>query len=62
MADLRGMGESNAVIEARKGLTSRAMMMEAARRYVEDFSDADGRIPATFQVITLTAWAEDDKT
>jgi len=60
MADLRGMGESNAVIEARKGLTSRAMMMEAARRYVEDFADEDGRIPATFQIITLTAWAEDE--
>ncbi len=54
------MGESNAVIEARKGLTSRAMMMEAARRYVEDFSDDDGRIPATFQVITLTAWAGEE--
>jgi len=62
MTDLRGMGESNAVIEARKGLTSRAMMMEAARRYVEDFSEPDGRIPATFQIITLTAWvgAEND--
>ena len=60
MADLRGMGESNAVIEARKGLTSRAMMIEAARCYVEDFSDDDGRIPATFQVITLTAWAGEE--
>ncbi|NQU59317.1 MAG: methyltransferase domain-containing protein [Rhodospirillales bacterium] len=60
MADLRGMGESNAVLGARKGLTSRALLMEAARRYVEDFGEPDGRIPATFQVITLTAWAEDE--
>jgi SAM-dependent methyltransferase len=60
MTDLRGMGESNAVIEARKGLSSRTMMMEAARYYIEDFAKDDGRIPATFQVITLSAWAEDD--
>jgi SAM-dependent methyltransferase len=59
MADLRGMGESNAVAEARKGMTSRTMMMDAARRYVEDYSDDDGRIPATFQIITLTAWKKD---
>jgi len=60
MADLRGMGESNAVIEARKGFTSRQLMMQAAQRYVSEFGDDDNRIPATFQVITLTAWAEND--
>ena len=60
MADLRGMGEGNAVIAARKGLTSRRMLMDAAARYVAEFSDADGRIPATFQVINLTAWAADE--
>ncbi|MBC8269465.1 MAG: methyltransferase domain-containing protein [Rhodospirillaceae bacterium] len=60
MADLRGMGETNAVMEARKGLTSRTMMMEAARHYSEDFATDDQRIPATFQVITLSAWAKDD--
>lgn len=60
MADLRGMGESNAVLDARKGLTSRAMMMAAASHYVETFRDDNGRIPATFQVITLTAWAEEE--
>lgn len=60
MADLRGMGESNAVLGARKGMTSRNLMMEAARCYVEDFAGEDGRIPATFQIITLTAWAEDE--
>lgn len=57
MADLRGMGESNAVMAARKGFTSRRLFMEAARNYVEEFSDDDGRVPATFQIITMTAWA-----
>jgi NADH dehydrogenase [ubiquinone] 1 alpha subcomplex assembly factor 5 len=56
MNDLRAMGESNAVIEARKGFTSRNLLMEAARYYMEDFEEEDGRIPATFQVISLSAW------
>lgn len=59
MADLRGMGESNAVRENRKGLTSRRLMMEMAERYREDFADGDERFPATFQTITLTAWVSD---
>lgn len=61
MADLRGMGESNAVIHARKGMTSRTLLMEAARRYVEDYGGPDGRIPATFQIITLTAWKKEEE-
>jgi len=56
MNDLRAMGESNAIMGARKGLTSRTLLMEAARYYVEDFAGADGRIPASFQVINLSGW------
>jgi NADH dehydrogenase [ubiquinone] 1 alpha subcomplex assembly factor 5 len=58
MNDLRGMGESNAVLDARKGFTSRRLFMEAVQYYMQEFADADGRIPATFQIITLTAWVE----
>ena len=57
MADLRGMGETNAVAERRKGLSRRATLIDAAARYRDQFADADGRVPATFQVIYLTAWA-----
>lgn len=57
MADLRAMGEGNAVREARKGFTRRATIAAAARRYAELFAGPDGRLPATFQVIFLTAWA-----
>ncbi|HIJ42741.1 MAG: methyltransferase domain-containing protein [Rhodospirillales bacterium] len=59
MADLRGMGESNAVAERRRGFTRRATLMAAASRYRELFGDAEGRVPATFQVIYMTAWAPD---
>lgn len=57
MADLRGMGESNAVAGRRKGLTRRATLMRAADIYRDRHAGADGRVPATFQVIYLTGWA-----
>ncbi len=57
LADLRGMGETNAVIESRKGFTRRTTMIEAMDKYRQTFAAADGRAPATFQVIYLTGWA-----
>ena len=59
MADLRGMGESNAVIENRKGFMRRKTLMAAAARYSELFATDDGKIPATFQILTMTGWAPD---
>lgn len=56
MADLRGMGESNAVAARRKTLTRRGTVLRALALYEERYADKDGRIPATFQVLTLTAW------
>jgi NADH dehydrogenase [ubiquinone] 1 alpha subcomplex assembly factor 5 len=57
MRDLRAMGESNAVRERRRHVTRRATLMRAALRYAELFADGDGRIPASFELVTLTAWA-----
>lgn len=57
MRDLRGMGETNAVRERRKGFTRRETIFAAAEKYHELFADSDGRIPATFQIVYLTAWA-----
>ncbi len=59
LADLRGMGETNAVAKNRKGFTQRTTMMHAMAAYQETFGDEDGRIPATFQVIYLTGWVAD---
>lgn len=59
MRDLRGMGETNALRQRRKRFTRRATLMAAAETYRERFADADGRLPATFQIIWLTAWAPD---
>lgn len=57
MRELRAMGETNAVTERRRGFTRRATLVRASAIYAEMFGRADGRIPATFQIITLTAWA-----
>ncbi len=56
LRDLRGMGETNALAAMRAPLR-RDTLMAAAARYAESYSDRDGRIPATFQVVWMTGWA-----
>lgn len=57
MVDLRAMGEANTVIERRRIPTRRDVFLRAAQLYAERFADARGRIAASFQIITMTAWA-----
>jgi SAM-dependent methyltransferase len=57
MRDLRNMGEAGAALARRRGFARRATMLTACERYAALYADAEGRIPATFQVITLTGWA-----
>jgi SAM-dependent methyltransferase len=57
MRDLRGMGETNATAARRRTPTRRATMLAAVARYSELYAGPDGRIPATFEVLTLTGWA-----
>lgn len=55
--DLRAMGETNAVRDRRRNFTGRATMLRAAAIYRERFGDREGRIPASFQLLTLTGWS-----
>jgi len=57
MRELRGMGESNLMRDRRSRFSRRATLMRAAEIYAERFAGADGRLPATFEVLYLTAWA-----
>jgi|SRR5579863_1865617 len=57
MRDLRHMGESNALTLRRREFTGRATLLRAAAIYQSRFARADGRIPARFEIVTLTAWA-----
>lgn len=56
LADLRGMGETNAVHSRRKSFTRRSTLARAMALYQQQFQDQEGRLPATFQIITMTAW------
>lgn len=60
MADLRAMGEGNALHQRLRRPTKRAIFTQAAQIYHRTFADTEGRIPATFEVICLTGWAPDD--
>jgi SAM-dependent methyltransferase len=57
MADLRRMGATNILRERRREPTRRATLLRLAEIYSQRFSDPDGRIRATFDVIWLSAWA-----
>ena len=57
MHDLRAMGEGNALAARRRRAAPRSLFAEAARRYSEAFAGADGRVPASFEMIFLTGWA-----
>ncbi|HNB29311.1 MAG TPA: methyltransferase domain-containing protein [Alphaproteobacteria bacterium] len=57
LADLRGMGETNLLLERIKHPTRRAIFARAAALYQERFAEPDGRLRATFQVLFLTGWA-----
>ncbi|WP_375253954.1 methyltransferase domain-containing protein [Yoonia sp.] len=57
MHDLRKMGENNALAQRVKHATRRNLLTEAACIYADHFHNADNRVDATFESITLTGWA-----
>ena len=54
MRDLRGMGETNALVERCRTVSPRAIFLRAAALYTERYADSQGRILAEFDLITLT--------
>ena len=57
MADLRRMGETSVLAERHPRPLTRAVLARACEIYVRDFADPDGRLPATFEILTLTGWS-----
>jgi SAM-dependent methyltransferase len=55
--DLRRMGETSVLAERHPRALTRAVLARAMEIYAERFAESDGRIPATFEIITLTGWA-----
>lgn len=56
MKDLRAMGET-AVPSGPVRPLRRDVLMRAAQIYAERFAGADGRLTATFEIVTLSGWA-----
>jgi len=57
MAELKAMGLANALVARRRRPVTRRLLARAASVYEENFSDPDGKVRATFDLVTLTAWA-----
>ncbi|TDT96667.1 MULTISPECIES: methyltransferase domain-containing protein [Azorhizobium] len=56
MNELRRMGAGNVLAERRRVPLRRATLLRAAEIYAERFSDADGRVRATFEIVWLSGW------
>jgi SAM-dependent methyltransferase len=59
LADLRQMGETSVLAERHPRPLTRTLLARAAEIYVKRFATPDGRVPATFEILTLTGWRAD---
>ena len=55
--ELRAMGAANAQAKRSRRPLRRDVLMRAARIYAERFSDPDGRVRASFEIVWLSGWA-----
>lgn len=56
LRDLRLMGGTNILTERLRKPMRRAVLRRAMEVYRRDFSDSDGRVRATFEIIWLSGW------
>lgn len=54
--DLRKMGENNALVNRSLNPLPRNILSRAFELYQERYGLADGRIPVSFDIVTLTGW------
>lgn len=59
MADLRAMGEANAMTDRVRHFTARGVLTDAAARYAQAYRAPEGGVVATYELIVLTGWAPD---
>jgi SAM-dependent methyltransferase len=57
VGDLRRMGATNALVERSRRPLTKKIVARAAEIYAERFSDPDGRLRATFDVLWISGWA-----
>ena len=59
MRDLRAMGETNVMTARVTSLTAKTLFERAQKIYAEEFSDHNGRLNCTFELVFLSGWAPD---
>jgi SAM-dependent methyltransferase len=57
LQDLRAMGETSVLLDRSRKPLSRKVLFRAMELYVERFAEADGKVPATFEIVSVTGWA-----
>ena len=57
MRDLRAMGWSNVLLDRRRAPMRRSTLARTVEIYRERFGRPDGRVKATFEIVTLTGWS-----
>nr|WP_050776005.1 methyltransferase domain-containing protein [Roseibium alexandrii] len=57
MADLKAMGAINILRERSRTPLPKTVFLRAAELYSQDYADSDGRVRATFNMVTLLGWA-----
>jgi SAM-dependent methyltransferase len=57
LADLRAMGETSALVDRPRTPLTRGLLTRTCEIYQRDHGGADGKVAATFEIITLTGWA-----
>jgi NADH dehydrogenase [ubiquinone] 1 alpha subcomplex assembly factor 5 len=60
MRELKDAGASNLLRARRRRPLRRATLLRAAEHYADRFGLPNGRVPATFEIVTLTGWAPDE--
>jgi len=60
MRELRAMGAGNVLVDRPRTFLARATLMRAVDIYQSRFNRADGRITATFEIVTMTGWSAHD--
>lgn len=60
LEDLRQAGQSNALFSSMRHFTRRSLLFAAMEAYEKKFRDDEGRVRATFEIVTMTGWKQDE--
>ncbi len=60
IAEAAALRETSVLLDRSRKPLSRKVLFRAMELYVERFAEADGKVPATFEIVSVTGWAPHD--